>query len=159
MVDFYKVHAKAIEYAFNRLTRESGDIFRVILKEPILPFKLGGPPPGPTLTAVEFVRLGGGSYEPTNSARAAIRLWCERHKDTPESSFQLPDDLPRPRVRRKARLRKLAPHVPDDARPGDAVLFCGGIFRVRESGGGLYLAEAPGEVLMERGQRLYGVPR
>jgi hypothetical protein len=90
MANFYDIHAKAIERAFNLNTRETNDYFRVIMWEPLASYDAA--PENDAATIITFIRIGPATYEPASSAdKAAIHDWDRRHRHSPSSAWELPD--------------------------------------------------------------------
>lgn len=90
MAEFYRIHKKAIERAFNGV--RVGDYFRITAWEPLAPPISGEAPKDDTVTILTFRRTTDGNYTPASDAdRNAIAEWTARHKDTPAEAWELPD--------------------------------------------------------------------
>jgi hypothetical protein len=97
MAEFYDIHRKAIERAFNVGSQRVGDYFRIGMMEP-----LGAPSEFASMAddhflIITFRRLPEGRYEPAElSDRKEIREWNIRHQLTPADAWELPRGLIRP---------------------------------------------------------------
>jgi hypothetical protein len=93
VANFYKIHEKAIERAFNVVTKRPGDCFRIDVKEPLEP-PSSFPPKNEFMTIITFRRLPEGRFEPaTDDDRRVISEWNNAHRDDPDDAWDLPNFL------------------------------------------------------------------
>lgn len=90
MADFEVVHRRRLADARTNLEQRRGDVWNIIVEEP-LRFDL---PMSETAFFITVTIGGDGKLHPANDASLKIiQDWKERHKDTPNKSFEFPKGI------------------------------------------------------------------